>query len=352
MEKELILQALRRVIDPDLNRDIVTLGFVKDLKIDGAKVCFTLELTTPACPLKDRMKKEAEEALLSLKGIEEVDIKITSKVRPADKSVRQENLLPDVKNVIAVASGKGGVGKSTVSVNLAAALAMEGAGVGLVDLDIYGPSIPMMMGVTTRPVVENKKLVTLKSHGVKLMSLGFLVPDNAPLIWRGPMVMGAVEQLLKDVNWGDLDYLIVDLPPGTGDAQLTLTQKVPLTGAVIVTTPQDVALLDATKGLEMFRKVDVEVLGIIENMSYFHCPHCGGRTDIFSHGGGRRASEKGGAPFLGDIPLNVGIREGGDEGKPIVVSDPDGPIGQTFRNVARSLAARISVRSYETAGKD
>lgn len=349
VQEEEVLKALKTVIDPDLKRDIVSLGFVKDLRIDGSKVGFTLELTTPACPLKAELEEGARSAAMTVEGVDAVDVKVTSSVRTHARGAAplQENLLPHVRNIIAIASGKGGVGKSTVSVNLAVAMAMEGARVGLVDLDIYGPSIPIMMGVQGQPRAENKKIIPLESHGVELMSLGFLVPEGAPLIWRGPMVMGAVEQLLKDVEWGDLDYLLVDLPPGTGDAQLTLTQKVPLTGAVIVTTPQDVALLDATKGLAMFRKVNVEVLGIIENMSFFLCPGCGERSDIFSHGGGRRTSEREGVPFLGEIPINLKIREGGDGGEPLVVSDPEGPLAGKFRDIARSLAAQVSIQGYE-----
>lgn len=346
-----ILQALKAVIDPDLKKDIVSLGFIKDLRVDGGNVAFKLELTTPACPLRKELEDGARRAVSALEGVAAVDIEVTSSVRHhagAGQMPKRENLLPGVKNIIAISSGKGGVGKSTVSVNLAASMAMEGASVGLLDLDIYGPSIPMMMGVGEKPEVKKGKLMPLESHGVKLMSLGFLMDQKAPVIWRGPLVMGAVEQLLKDVEWGELDYLLVDLPPGTGDAQLSLTQKVPLTGAVVVTTPQDVALLDATKGLIMFRKVNVEVLGIIENMSFFLCPNCGKRAEIFSHGGGRMASEKEGAPFLGEIPINIRIREGGDGGNPIVVEDPDGNVAAIFRGIARSLASRVSIHSFET----
>jgi ATP-binding protein involved in chromosome partitioning len=355
-----ILEALSKVIDPDLNKDIVSLGFIKDLKIDGGKVSFTLELTTPACPLKEELEAGAKAAALCVEGVEDVQVNVTSSVRkhePAKSSgcgsgnappPKIENLVPGAKNIIAIASGKGGVGKSTVSVNLATAMAMEGAKVGLLDLDVFGPSLPMMMGVKGEPETVNKKLVPLESHGVIVMSLGFMIPDGTPLIWRGPMVMGAVEQLLRDVAWGELDYLFIDLPPGTGDAQLSLTQKVPLTGAVIVTTPQDVALLDATKGLAMFKKVNVEVLGIVENMSFFLCPKCGERSEIFSHGGGKAASEKEGVPFLGEIPLNISIRECGDDGTPIVVAEPENPLALIFRNIAKSLASKVSIQGFKS----
>lgn len=357
VKQEDILEALKSVMDPDLNKDIVSLGFIKDMVIDGSKVGFTLELTTPACPMKAQLEKSARDAALSVEGVESVDINMTSSVKGGHghkgsmgsggpSAPKIENLLPTVKNVMAIASGKGGVGKSTVSVNLAVAMAMEGAKVGLLDLDIYGPSIPMMMGIKGQPKNENNKMVPLESHGVRMMSLGFLIPDDKPLIWRGPMVMSAVEQLLKDVAWGDLDYLFIDLPPGTGDAQLSLTQKTTLTGAVIVTTPQDVALLDAGKGLAMFKKIGVDVLGIIENMSFYLCPHCGERSEIFSHGGGKKASEKAEVPFLGEIPINVKIREGGDSGQPLVVGEPNGELAKRFRDIAKTLAARISIQAY------
>ena len=354
-----ILAALGKVIDPDLNKDIVSLGFIKDLKIEGGKVSFTLELTTPACPLKEELEAGAKAAALCVEGVEDVQVNVTSSVRkhePAKSSgcgsgnappPKIENLVPGAKNIIAIASGKGGVGKSTVSVNLATAMAMEGAKVGLLDLDIFGPSLPMMMGVKGEPKSKDNKIVPLQSHGVTVMSLGFMVPEGTPLIWRGPMVMGAVEQLLRDVAWGELDYLFIDLPPGTGDAQLSLTQKAPLTGAVIVTTPQDVALLDATKGLAMFKKVNVEVLGIVENMSFFLCPKCGERSEIFSHGGGKAASEKEGVPFLGEIPLNIGIRESGDGGTPIVVAEPESPLATIFRDIAKSLASKVSIQGFK-----
>lgn len=336
-----VLNALRSVMDPDLNRDVVSLGFIKDMKIDGGTVSFKLELTTPACPLKAQLKAASEEAVRKISGVEEVVVDVTSKVVPHRVEEKGE-LLSGVKNIVAISSGKGGVGKSTVSVNLAVALAKCGARVGLLDTDIYGPSIPIMMGVTDKPEIRGQKMVPIEKHGVSIMSLGFLVPEDAAVIWRGPMVMKAVEQLLTDVDWGELDYMIIDLPPGTGDVQLTLVQKVPLSGAVIVTTPQDVALLDVVRGINMFKKVNVPILGIVENMSFFQCPHCGERTDIFSHGGGETAAKKQEVPFLGELPIDPKIRVGGDSGRPIVVEDPESPQSKIFMEIAGRLAARIS----------
>ncbi|MDO8445783.1 MAG: iron-sulfur cluster carrier protein ApbC [Deltaproteobacteria bacterium] len=336
-----VLNALKSVMDPDLNRDVVSLGFIKDMKIDGSTVSFKLELTTPACPLKAQLKAASEEAVRKISGVEEVVVDITSKVVP-HRVEEKGDILPGVKNIVAISSGKGGVGKSTVSVNLAVALAKCGARVGLLDTDIYGPSIPIMMGVTDKPEIRGQKMVPIEKYGVSLMSLGFLVPEDTAVIWRGPMVMKAVEQLLTDVDWGDLDYMIIDLPPGTGDVQLTLVQKVPLSGAVIVTTPQDVALLDVVRGINMFRKVNVPILGIVENMSFFQCPHCGERTDIFSHGGGEAAAKKQEVPFLGELPIDPEIRVGGDSGRPIVVEDPKSPQSRIFMEIAGKLAAKVS----------
>ena len=338
-----VLQALRAVTDPDLHRDIVTLNFVKNLKITGKDVSFSLELTTPACPVRDQFKADCERALRSsIEGIGRIDIQMTSSVA-AHTNQQKDLILPGVKNTIAVASGKGGVGKSTVAVNLAVSLAQDGAKVGLVDADVYGPSIPLMFGMNERPQLSDNKLVPLERYGVKIMSIGFLVDPMQAVIWRGPMASGAVKQFMSDVNWGDLDYLVFDLPPGTGDIQLTLVQTIPLTGAVIVTTPQDVALADARKGLVMFNKVNVHVLGIVENMSYFICSHCGERENIFDTGGGSRTAEELGVPFLGEIPINTRIRIGGDQGTPIVVMDEQSQHAQTIRSIARNLAAQISI---------
>lgn len=339
--EEAVLNSLRSVEDPDLKRDVVSLGFIKKLNIEGGRVSFDLELTTPACPIKAQLKTAAEEAVSRIEGVTEVNVEVTSNVS-AHRMPGSEEILPGVKNIVAIASGKGGVGKSTVSVSLAVALAKSGARVGLLDTDIYGPSIPIMMGVTEKPEIRGEKLIPIEKYGVSLMSIGFMIPEDTPLIWRGPMVMKAVEQLLTDVEWGELDYLLMDLPPGTGDVQLTLSQKVPLTGAVIVTTPQDVALLDVVRGISMFRKLNVPILGVIENMSFFSCPHCGGRSDIFSHGGGEAASKKLDVPFLGEIPIDLKIREGGDEGKPVPADDLDSASGRVFMDIGEQLAARIS----------
>lgn len=340
-----ILQALKVVIDPDLNRDIVSLGFIKNLEILDGHVTFTVELTTPACPVKERFKTQCEEIVKKLDGVKSVHVTMTA--QSARRPSMVGNLLPQVKNIIAVASGKGGVGKSTVATNIAVALGRLDAAVGLLDADIYGPSIPLMMGVREAPEMDGeKRLIPLENHGIKMMSIGFLLPDNEALVWRGPMVANALTQLMSDVNWGPLDYLVVDLPPGTGDAQLTLSQAVPLTGAVIVTTPQDVALMDAKRGVGMFQKVHVPILGIIENMSYFVCPHCHQRTEIFSYGGARKACESLDVPFLGEIPLDVETRRAGDTGTPIVAAQPDSENARVFMETAGRIAAYVSVLGH------
>jgi ATP-binding protein involved in chromosome partitioning len=345
-----VLDALKPVQDPDLKRSIVALGMVRDIHVNGADVSFTFELTTPACPLKDMLGTAATDAIkTALPGVARVDIRWDAKVSSHSDS-RKDAILPGVKNTIAVASGKGGVGKSTVAVNLAVALAREGANVGFIDADIYGPSAPIMFGLKgQQPAMisqgEAKKLVPLTAHGVQVMSIGFLVDPNSAVVWRGPMASGALKQFMTDVIWGDLDYLIFDLPPGTGDIQLTLVQTIPLTGAVIVTTPQDLSLADARKGYAMFEKLKVPVFGIIENMSYFLCPHCNGRSDIFSSGGGGKAAHTLGIPFLGAIPINLEIRSGGDDGAPIVGANPDAPDAQAFVSVARNVAQQISIRN-------
>ena len=339
-----VLNALRVVKDPDLHKDIVALNFVKDVKISGKDVAFAIELTTPACPVREELKAASVNAIrAAIQGVGNVDITMTSNVRPHENT-QKESVLPGVKNTIAVASGKGGVGKSTVAVNLAVSLAMEGAKVGLVDADIYGPSIPLMMGITGRPQVRNQRLQPMENWGVKVMSIGFLVDPMQAVIWRGPMASGAVKQFMSDVDWGELDYLVFDLPPGTGDIQLTLVQTIPLTGAVIVTTPQDISLADARKGFKMFEKVNVPILGIVENMSYYICTHCGQREEIFDNGGGRRAAEELGVPFLGEIPIYTSIRVSGDRGVPIA-SDRSKPQAQMIATIARNMAAQISIRN-------
>jgi ATP-binding protein involved in chromosome partitioning len=341
-----VLDALRAVQDPDLHRDIVDLGFVKDLEVEGGRVSFRIELTTPACPVKDRLEAEAREAVSALPGVETVAVTMSASVPSAPASFGA-SLLPGVRHAVAVASGKGGVGKSTVAVNLAAALAQSGAKVGLLDADVYGPSIPIMTGLrTSRPDVRGGKLLPLDRFGVSLMSIGFIAGEETPVIWRGPMVGKLIQQFLADVEWGELDYLIVDLPPGTGDAQLTLTQAAPLAGAVIVTTPQEVALEDVRRGVRMFEKVNVPVLGIIENMAYFVCPDCGNRHEIFAHGGGTEAARVFEVPFLGEIPISISLREGADRGIPRVVEDPESPEAVVFRTVAGELARQLSILAF------
>ena len=339
-----ILDALRQVQEPELGRDIVTLEMVKNITIEGTAAAFTIELTTPACPLKDEIEGNTRAALSAI-GVSDVQITWGAMVRRA--APRQaEQLLPNVKNIIAVGSGKGGVGKSTVSVNLAVALAQSGAAVGLLDADITGPNIPMMLGVEGQPKASaNNKITPLERHGVKCISIQFFVPEGQPIVWRGPLVGGAIQQFLRDVDWGELDYLVVDLPPGTSDAQLTLAQSVPLGGAVLVTTPQEVALSDVGKALAMFKRLSVPILGLVENMTAFACPHCGELTEIFGRGGGERFCQEHGIDFLGGVPLDVTVRQGGDVGVPAVAQREPGPAARALTAVAGAVAARMSVRA-------
>jgi len=351
--KDAVMEALRQIIDPDLHRDIVSLGMIKDLQLspgdEGTDVSFTFELTTPACPVRDRFKSQAEEVVGAVPGVEKVNVTMSANVRQNAPGGNRPGIdLPNVKNIIAVASGKGGVGKSTVAANLAVALAKTGASVGLLDADVYGPSVPALMGIREPIRAEDRTLIPNEAHGVKLMSLGFMTEGDRPIVWRGPMVGQAVKQMLGEARWGDLDYLLVDLPPGTGDAPLTLIQSIPVAGVVIVTTPQDVALGIATKSLAMFRNLHVPILGIIENMSFFQCPECGHQSHIFSHGGGREAAASYNVPFLGEVPLDVGIRESGDQGVPVPVRDPDSDRARPFEDLARRLAAQISIRNSRT----
>lgn len=339
------MAALSTVKEPELGRDLVSLNMIKDLTLSGSQVSFTVELTTPACPLKDRIEREAREAVMRLPGVEQVDMKLTSNVRAHNPASAQGGI-PGVRNIIAVASGKGGVGKSTVAANLAVALAQSGAKVGLLDADIYGPSIPILMGVTDKPRESDGRFIPPVQHGVKVMSIGFFLDLNTAVVWRGPMVGKALQELLRGADWGELDYLVVDLPPGTGDAQLTLCQSVPVTGALIVTTPQDVALSDVLKAIAMFEKVKVPLLGLVENMSYFICPHCEHRTEIFKYGGGRAAAQRLNIPFLGEIGIDPAIPVGGDAGEPLVVKSPDSPQAKQFHEVAGQVAARISMLNF------
>lgn len=336
-----ILDALRTVQDPDLKKDLVTLNMIKDIKINDKSVSFTVELTTPACPLKEKIETDCRNAVKEkFPQLEEIRINMTSSVA---FSGFEKKVLSGVKNVIAIASGKGGVGKSTVSTNIALSLASTGAKVGLLDADIYGPTIPALLDIHEQPeVTEQKKMIPIEKHGLKLMSIGFLLKGDEPLIWRGPMVAGVIQQFLRDVEWGELDYLIVDLPPGTGDAQLTLSQMIPLSGVAIVSTPEDVAMNIATKALSMFQHLKVPILGIIENMSYFIAPDTGNIYHIFGHGGGKQASEKVGVRFLGEIPLDMAIRTGGDDGKPVVFYDSNSNQAKVFKEIAGNLASSLS----------
>jgi ATP-binding protein involved in chromosome partitioning len=338
-----VLAALSNIIDPDLHKDVVSLGFIKNLTIADGVVSFDFELTTPACPVKDRFLQQAQTLVGAIPGVDKVECTMTSNVRAAGGAARATVQLPGVKNVIAVGAGKGGVGKSTCAVGLAVALQQTGASVGLLDADIHGPNVPLMMGLTEPPNQVGQRIIPGLSHGVKIMSAGYFVQENLPLIWRGPMVGKMIQELLSGVEWGELDYLVVDLPPGTGDAPLTLAQAIPLSGAVVVTQPPDVSLMDATKAIAMFQKLEVPIIGVVENMSYFVCPCCGTRTEIFSHGGGKQAAERLKVPFLGEIPLNPAIREGGDTGTPLLVSQPDAVESQAFRDFAQNTAARVSV---------
>jgi ATP-binding protein involved in chromosome partitioning len=339
--EQAVLAALATIQDPDLHRDIVSLGFIKDVRIAGGKVAFTIELTTPACPVRQQMEEAARAAVGALPGVHEVDVSMTSRVTTSPD--RRSSYLPGVRNTIAVASGKGGVGKSTVAANLAVALQKTGAGVGLMDADVYGPCIPRLMGAmdAVQHTVDGKVLPPVQ-HGVKIMSMGFFLPKDEAVIWRGPMLHKMIQEFLGRVEWGDLDYLVIDLPPGTGDVQLSLCQTIPLTGAVIVSTPQDVALEVASKAILMFQKLNVPILGIVENMSYHICSHCGQRDDVFGHGGARQASDRARIPFLGEIPLAAAICTKSDAGRPVALEPPDEAISRSFHEVAGQLAARIA----------
>ena len=338
-----VLKALSTVQEPELGGNLISRNMVKDLVIDGTKVSLTIELTTPACPLKDEIESRVDAALRPI-GVEEIIIGWSSSIRRSTPAAPQ--MLPGVKNIIAVASGKGGVGKTTISVNLAVALAKSGASVGLLDADITGPNIPMMIGAEGQPVASpDGKITPIEANGVKVISIQFFLPEGQPVVWRGPLVGGAIQQFLRDVDWGELDYLVVDLPPGTSDAQLTLAQSVPLTGAVLVTTPQAVALADVAKALAMFKRVSVPILGLVENMSGFVCAHCGEVTDIFGRGGGERYAAENGIDFLGGVPLDVTVRQGADVGVPAVTQTQPGPAAAALEHVARAIAGKVSVQA-------
>jgi ATP-binding protein involved in chromosome partitioning len=347
ISEQSVLDALRQIKDPDLHKDIVTLGFIKDLQIEGGDVSFRVVLTTPACPVKEELEGAAREVVAALPGVTSVKVTMDAEV-PKGRGIGDKVTMPGVRNIIAVSSGKGGVGKSTVAVNLSVALALDGARVGLMDMDVYGPNVPLMLGAgSARPEVEEGKLLPVEAYGVKLMSMAILQPGDKPMIVRGPILHGLVKQFLTDVKWGELDYLVVDMPPGTGDVQLSLAQLVPVQGAVLVTTPQEVAVMDVRRALRMFETVAVPVLGVVENMSYFIAPDTGMRYNIFGEGGGQKLAEQYGVPFLGAIPLSLEVREGGDKGVPVVVSQPESVQAAAFRKVAEEVARQVSIEAMK-----
>jgi ATP-binding protein involved in chromosome partitioning len=341
---EAVLAALSQVQEPELHKDLVSLNMIHDIKVEGDKVSFTVMLTTPACPLKSQIERESRQAVEAVPGVKTVEVKLDANV-PTDGRSRGLLDLP-IRNAIAVGSGKGGVGKSTIAVNLAVVLAQSGARVGLLDADIYGPNIPIMMGVERIAPPEGGKMIPAETYGVKIMSIGFLVKPEQPLIWRGPMLHSAIRQFLTDVAWGELDYLVVDLPPGTGDAALSLTQSLPLSGGVIVTLPQQVSLDDARRGIEMFRQLNVPILGVVENMSYLELPD-GTRMDVFGAGGGERLAREANVPFIAAIPMDPSVRQGGDSGRPVVVASPDSAVAQALKGMAEDVAAKISVAAVK-----
>jgi ATP-binding protein involved in chromosome partitioning len=331
-----VLDALRGVRDPDLHKDIVTLGFVKNLAVDGGRVAFTIELTTPACPVKDKMRDEAHGLVSRLPGVTGVEIEMTAAVRTSAVGEGQRAPVPGVKNVIAVGAGKGGVGKTTVAVNLAVALAQTGSRVAMIDGDIYGPNVPMMLGLDTQLVADEEgRIIPAEAYGIQVVSMGFMTNDDSAVIWRGPMLHGAIQQFFRQVAWKDVDYLVVDLPPGTGDVALSLSQSVPVSGAIVVTTPQKVSLADTRRAIRMYQKLNIRPLGLIENMSHFECPHCGKETDLFGCGAGEALAAEMSVPFLG-----------GDTGRPIVVAEPDSAAARAFRAVAEQAAAQVSIASF------
>jgi ATP-binding protein involved in chromosome partitioning len=346
LDQTAVLDALKIVKDPDLHRDIVSLGFIKNLKIDAGRVAFTIELTTPACPVKDQMRDQARAAVMQVPGVSGVDVQMSARVREAVGGDGARQPIPGVKNVIAVGAGKGGVGKTTVAVNLAISLAKAGSKVGIIDGDIYGPNVPIMLGMKTQLITDGQKIIPAEKYGLQVISMGFLTGDDAPIIWRGPMLHGALQQFFREVKWTELDYLVIDMPPGTGDVALSLSQMVPVAGAVLVTTPQLVSLADTRRAVAMYKKLNIPPLGVVENMSYFVCRNCHHEADIFGHGGGESMAAELGIPFLGRIPIYQPIREGSDSGVPLVVGEPDSPAGKAFMATAERAAAQLSIASY------
>ncbi len=345
MTPEIVLDALTRVMDPDLGRDIVSLGFIKNLAIDGGQVTFAIELTTPACPVKDLLKAQAEERVRALPGVTAVEITMTARVRSVSAPEKGGFPLPGVKNVIAVGAGKGGVGKTTAAVNLAIALVKMGSRVGILDGDIYGPNVPIMLGLQAQLESDGQKIRPAEKYGLQVVSIGFMTKDEAPVIWRGPMLHSVIRQFFNDVAWRDLDYLIIDMPPGTGDVALSLAQTVPVAGSVVVTTPQQVSLADSRRAIKMYEKLNIPALGVVENMSYYECPSCHHEANIFGRGGGETMAGQMGVPFLGRLPIYEPIRVGSDVGIPLVIAEPQSGASQAFMNVASQMAAQISVKA-------
>jgi len=350
LTEEVVLAALSTVKDPELHRGMIELKMIQDVTlVDPRTVAMRVVLTTPACPLKNQIHDDIDAALATLPGAPKAEIKWDAQVSRTG-SIPQMQQIEGVKNVVSVGAGKGGVGKSTSAVNLALALGQLGARTGVLDADVYGPNVPILLGAQReKPYAQNDKIIPIQRYGIKLISIAFFIEADKPAIWRGPMLSGAVRQFLFDVNWGELDYLVVDLPPGTGDVQLTMSQSIPMTGAVVVSTPQDVSTADVGRAIQMFNTLKVPNLGLIENMSYFICPHCGQREDIFGHGGAKALAERMKIPFLGEIPLDRKIREGGGPGVPLMVSEPDSPLASVYREVASQLAAQVSIRNFKQA---
>jgi ATP-binding protein involved in chromosome partitioning len=341
-----VLEALKAVRDPDLNRDIVSLKFIKNLRIDGGRVAFSIELTTPACPVKDQMREQARAIVMQLPGVSAVDIEMTAQVRSSLAPDAGKASVPGVKNIIAVGAGKGGVGKTTVAVNLAIALSQCGSRVAMIDGDIYGPNVPIMLGIQTQLTTDGQKILPAVQYGIQIVSMAFLTQDDAPVIWRGPMLHGVIQQFFREVRWENIDYLIVDMPPGTGDVALSLSQTVPVSGSVVVTTPQTVSIADTRRAVRMYQKLNVPTLGLVENMSHFVCPSCSHESDIFGKGGGETLAQELHVPFLGRIPIYEPIRVGGDTGVPIAIGEPNSSAARAFRSAAERLAAQLSIASY------
>src|SRR6187397_337823 len=344
-----VLDALKIVNDPDLHQNIVALGFIKKLRIDGDRVAFAIELTTPACPVKEQMREQAHAAVMAVPGVKAVDVEMTASVRAVSSPDAGRAPVEGVKNIIAVGAGKGGVGKTTVAVNLAIALAECGGRVGIIDGDIYGPNVPIMMGIDTQLTTDGQKIIPAEKHGIQVISMGFMTSDDSPVIWRGPMLHGAIQQFFRDVRWDNLDYLIVDMPPGTGDVALSLSQTVPVAGSIVVTTPQQVSLADSRRAIRMYQKLNIPTLGLIENMSHFVCPNCQHSADIFGHGGGQKMAEDMNVAFLGRVPIYQPIREGSDTGVPLMLSEPESPAAKAIMATAERVAAEVSIASYKRA---